>query len=105
MITAEFFRSCGTILGFEVSGHADFGEYGNDIACASVSSAVQYTANLITETFGFAAEISAENDAVVLKAESFGDSIIQKIFSGFIMQLELISQEFEGTIRIKFTEV
>lgn len=105
MIVAEFFEKKSAISGFKISGHADFDDYGKDIACASVSSAVQYTANLITEIFGFEAEVSAENNAVVLKTGTFEDRTLQKLFKGLIMQLELLSQEFEGTIKIKFTEV
>ena len=41
MIAARF-RSCGGVLcGLQISGHADFGDAGYDIVCASVSSAVQ----------------------------------------------------------------
>lgn len=105
MIIAEFFKKDGGISGFKISGHADFDQYGRDIACASVSSAVQLSANLITDVFGFKAEVSAENNSVVLKAVSFKDSTLQKLFDGLLMQLDLLSQEFEKTIEIRFTEV
>ena len=105
MIVAEFFRKNSEIIGFKIKGHARYGGYGKDIACASVSSAVMLTANMITESFGYEAEVSDENEAVVLKAELFGDGVLQKIFNGLIMHLEMLSQEFEGTIKIKFTEV
>lgn len=105
MIAAEFFLTDSVISGFKIGGHADYDEYGKDIACASVSSTVQHTANLITEVFGFDAAVSAENDTITLKTGAFGDSIIQKLFAGLVLQMKLLSQEFEGTIRIKFTEV
>lgn len=105
MIIAEFFKKDGEISGFKISGHADFDRYGRDIACASVSSAVQFAANLITDVFGFKAEVLAENNSVVLKAVSFKDSTLQKLFDGLLMQLDLLSQEFEKTIEIRFTEV
>lgn len=34
-----------------------------------------------------------------------GDIVLQKLYKAFIMQLELLSQEFNETIKIKFTEV
>jgi uncharacterized protein YsxB (DUF464 family) len=105
MIVAEFFRKNSEIVGFKIKGHAGYDEYGKDIACASVSSAIMLTANMITESFGYEAEVSDENEAVVLKAEFFGDGVLQKIFNGLIMHLEMLSQEFKGTIKIKFTEV
>ena len=60
MIVAEFFRKNGEITGFKVSGHAGYDMFGKDIVCAGVSSAVMMTANLVTEIFGFEAEVSAE---------------------------------------------
>jgi uncharacterized protein YsxB (DUF464 family) len=39
MITAEFYRtSDNKLIGFSVSGHAGMADFGQDIACASVSS-------------------------------------------------------------------
>ncbi len=105
MIVAEFFKKNGEIIGFKIKGHAEYDDVGKDIACASVSSAVMLTANMITDAFGYKAEVSDKNQAVILKAELFGDAVLQKIFKGLVMHLRLLSQEFKGTIKIKFTEV
>lgn len=105
MIIAEFSRKNGEITGFKISGHAGYDDYGRDIVCASVSSAVQLTANMITEIFGYDAEVSAEGDTVILKTTGSGEENLQKLFEGLRLQLDLISQEFKGTIKIKFTEV
>ena len=105
MIIAEFFGTESEIMGFKISGHAGYDEHGRDIVCAAVSSAVQLTANMITEIFGYDAEVSAEGDTVILKTTYSGEENLQKIFKGLLLQLECISQEFEGTIKIKFTEV
>ncbi len=105
MITAELYTADNMISGFKISGHAGYDDMGKDIVCASVSSAVQYTANLITEIFGYNADVSAHNNAVILKAVPFDDSILQKLFKGLIMHLELLSEDFKGTIKIKYTEV
>lgn len=105
MIIAEFFRKNGEITGFKVSGHAGYDESGKDIVCASVSSAVMMTANLITEIFGFAADVSAVNDTVTLKTDIFCDRVLQGLYKGLVMQTEQIAQEFNGTIKIKYSEV
>ena len=99
MIVAEFFENGGEIKGFKINGHAGYDDYGKDIACASVSSAVQMTVNAITDVFGFEADVSAQNKT------ASGDIVLQKLYKAFIMQLELLSQEFNETIKIKFTEV
>lgn len=105
MIVAEFFRKGGEITGFKINGHAGYDDYGKDIVCASVSSAVQLTANMITDIFIYQAEVSAENDTVILKTSILGDRTLQNLYKGFQMHLDLLSQEFKKTIQIKFTEV
>lgn len=104
MITAVFYKKDGKLSGFRVIGHAGYADYGYDIVCASVSSAVQLTANLITENFGISAEASAENDTVTLMvAETCEEA--SKIIDGLRMHLELLSEEFENTIITKISEV
>ncbi len=50
MICARFFRKNGSLSSVAaISGHAGFADAGEDIVCASVSSAVQLVANGITE--------------------------------------------------------
>ncbi|MEE0004451.1 MAG: ribosomal-processing cysteine protease Prp, partial [Ligilactobacillus ruminis] len=44
MINACLFRKDSRLSGFELSGHADSGEYGQDIVCAAISA---LTCNLI----------------------------------------------------------
>lgn len=105
MINAEFFRNNGIISGFKISGHALYDDFGKDIVCAAVSSAVELTANTITEIFGFDAEVSAENNVVILKTADSAEDNLQKIYRGFLLHLETLSEDFKGTIKIKFTEV
>ena len=49
MTTAKFLFSDDTIISFELSGHSGAGEYGEDIVCSAVSSAVYMAANTIIE--------------------------------------------------------
>ena len=104
MITAVFYKKGSHFSGFRVSGHAGYADYGYDIVCASVSSAVQLSANLITESFGVKADADAVNDTVTLKiAETCEEA--SKIIGGLKTHLELLSEEFESTIITKISEV
>lgn len=47
MITVKINRKEIKSLCIEIQGHANYAEYGNDIVCASVSTAAIMTANLI----------------------------------------------------------
>ena len=49
MTTAKFLFSDETVISFEVSGHSGAGEFGSDIVCSAVSSAIYMAANTIIE--------------------------------------------------------
>lgn len=99
MIQVHFFSSGEALTGFSVSGHAGYAPHGEDIACASVSSAVQLTANAITEILKLPADVSAEGDEVMLRLRSETDApAAQPFFEALRLHLELLSQEFEKTI-------
>ena len=80
MIRAEFFSKAGRLTGFSVSGHAGYADAGEDIVCAAVSSAVQLTANGITEVLGVKARVTAENDTVSLKMDSLPREDAETLF-------------------------
>lgn len=105
MTIAEFFKKNGELTGFKVKGHSGYSEQGSDIVCASVSSAVMLTANLITEIFGFEADVSAVEDTVSLKTDIPRDEVLQGLYKGLVMQLEEIAEEFNENLKVKFTEV
>ena len=105
MIRAEFYRgSSERLVGFRIAGHAGYAEYGQDIACASVSSAVMLTANTVTEAFKLPAEVRVDENEIYLKLKEPDDEG-DKLLLGLLTHLYIISDEFQGRIRITFTEV
>ena len=50
MIKIKFLKKNERIIYFEITGHANHGEYGEDIVCSSVSSVSQMTLNGLIET-------------------------------------------------------
>jgi hypothetical protein len=107
MTHAVFERKNGTLCGFTISGHTGFAEAGEDIVCAAVSSAVQFTTILITESFHEQAEEEAEDDGAVitvrLKTPDQGQG--SRILEGLWQHLNFLSEDYPGTITIKFLEV
>lgn len=109
MITAKFLSKEGKLIGFKVSGHADFSDFGNDIVCASVSSAVQLVCNTITEYFKSNAKVFVdENQGISLKLIDYSNS--NGVFSialieSFKLHLENLLEDFPKNIKIKITEV
>ena len=104
MIRAEFFCSGSSLTGFSVSGHAGFADPGEDIVCASVSSAVQMAANGITEILALKAEVTVEENRVSLslKAPSkMGEAFLQALR----LHLKLLSEDYPKTIILVNSEV
>lgn len=67
MINAVFYRKNGLFFGFSVSGHAYAGDYGHDIVCAGVSSAVMLTINTVTDFLSADASIRSGGNIIALK--------------------------------------
>ncbi|WP_105617956.1 ribosomal-processing cysteine protease Prp [Vallitalea okinawensis] len=49
MIHVKFYQTQEEIIGVEVSGHAEYAEYGQDIVCAAVSALVFNSINSVDE--------------------------------------------------------
>ncbi len=106
MVTARFYNSSDNkMLGFHVSGHAGFSDFGSDIACASVSSAVMLTANTITEVFKINAKVEVNENEILLKLLEDKDGNGDKLLLGLLMQMDLLSDEFPGAIKIVTKQV
>lgn len=104
MIRAEFYESQGKLKGFSINGHAGYAENGFDIVCAAVSSAVELTANLITDGFNIPAKVMAEDDTIICMVKSADDNS-EKLLKMLNVHLGFISEEFPNTIKITTTEV
>ncbi|MDE5792938.1 MAG: ribosomal-processing cysteine protease Prp [Oscillospiraceae bacterium] len=105
MIKAVFQKQNGKFCSCSIKGHADYADMGQDIICASVSSAVQLTANLITESFHEQADISAKNNIIkiCLKQVQTGNGAV--ILDGLFVHLQCISEEYPDNIKIQVSEV
>ncbi len=99
MICAEFYKKKGNYVGFCISGHAEFAEFGQDVICASVSSAVMLACNLLTENFGFSADVSLSENKISLSLNSHEDSAY-KILTALFTHLEIISSDYLDNVKI-----
>ncbi|MDE6730919.1 MAG: ribosomal-processing cysteine protease Prp [Oscillospiraceae bacterium] len=103
MIHAVFRRQNGKFCACSVQGHADYADDGQDVVCAAVSSAIQLTANLITENFQENASVSVEEvqDHNQIRISLGQDSPSgQIILEGLLTHLQSISEEFPDHIKI-----
>ncbi len=99
MIKYTFKRENGFIKKISVKGHALFGEYGSDIVCASVSTALIVTANAL-ETLGYKEQIYAkvEEGSFILEVYQT-DSIIEGLLSNLNYTLNELEAQYKSYIK------
>lgn len=104
MITVRFQQLGQKLVAFSVSGHAGYADRGQDIVCASVSSAVQLTANAITEQFHTAAQVAVEENRVSLRlpAQAGKESVL--LLEALKQHLAFLAEDYQNTIQIFVSE-
>ncbi|MBR1864678.1 MAG: ribosomal-processing cysteine protease Prp [Ruminococcus sp.] len=105
MIIADFVKDPGDrLVGFRVTGHAGYADFGEDVCCASVSSAVMMAANTVTDAFRIKADVAVdENDfRLTLGEDPQGNG--DKVLLGLMTHLYLIGEEFPGRIKVNVSE-
>ena len=105
MIHAEFLRGDNGLLGFCVSGHAGYADYGEDIVCAAVTSAIQLTANGITEVVNAPCELRAEQNEIMLKLSDDSNKIAVDFLSALEIHLSVLAESYPDNICLEFSEV
>ena len=101
MIRADFYKSYDErLLGFHVSGHAGLADECEDVACAAVSSAVMMTCNTVTDVFKLNAKVDVDENDILLKLVTDEKGEGDKLLLGLMLQLDLIGQEYPGTVKI-----
>ncbi len=101
MITARFKKDSDGYRSFSISGHAGCEQYGFDVACAAVSSAVQLTANGITEVAGVKAQVQVDKDTIgVTLPEGTPDECCNVLIGALHLHLNLLSEEYEDAISV-----
>lgn len=93
----------GSLCGFEVSGHAGYGEEGNDIVCSAVSSAVMLVCNTITDFFHADADVSVGENDIVLRLNN-SDVSSERLLESFLVHAQGISEDYPG-VRVEIRDI
>ena len=109
MITVTVTRSNGDPVGFTVSGHANMGEYGEDLVCAAVSAVVQTAILGITEVCHIPAGVSIEEGETVciLSKDASADEIQRAgiVINTMLTGLRSIQASYPKTLKFRNKEV
>ncbi len=109
MIPVTVTRENGNPVGFRVSGHANMGEYGEDLVCAAVSAIVQTAILGITEVCHIPAGVSIEEGETVciLSKDASADAIQNAgvVINTMIAGLRSIQASYPKTLKFRNKEV
>lgn len=101
MINVKIVKIGESLVGFDVRGHADDTKTaGEDIVCASVSSACYLVANTITDCIGIDANIKLEDGYMQLVIPVGNAANAQDILKGFAMHMEQIAEQYPENVQM-----
>ncbi len=105
MIKALFYRTRnGLLKGFLITGHANFSEYGRDVVCAGVSSAVSMCCNGVLQLTDEKIFVVKKAGMVELKTNS-KEKVVQSFLQALRMQICVLKKDYEKNIEFKELEV
>ncbi len=94
MTKATFYFDENVPYGFLISGHSGFAESGEDIVCASISSASFMVANTITEILKVNAKIDVNDGRMKLIVNKEQRHITKDILLGLKLHLESLAEQY-----------
>ena len=94
------------IIGFDAQGHSGYGEEGEDIVCAAVTSAVRLVEATVNDVMGLCASVKIrEKDAKIsfrlpggLSAPA--ESTCQNLLTGLMVYLTQLHDEYPENIEV-----
>ncbi|MCC7665862.1 ribosomal-processing cysteine protease Prp [Liquorilactobacillus satsumensis] len=105
MIKAHFLYTSKQICGFELTGHAESGEYGQDIVCAGVSALAISTVNGLQKLAKAQIELTADEEhggylKVSLDSAEKGNQAAALLLASFKLGMEEIATSYAKYIEI-----
>ncbi len=99
MIKAIYEADGDQYISLAVSGHAQYGEYGKDLICASVSSIMFGFMNAL-DALEENIEIKQLTDKIIVVNHS-SSQIVQNYFELVLMQLKTIEESYGDFIKVE----
>ena len=94
------------IIGFDAQGHSGYGEQGEDIVCAAVTSAVRLVEATVNDVMGLCAAVKVnERDASISLRlpgglASDAESTCQNLLTGLMVYLAQLHDEYPDNIEV-----
>ncbi len=106
MTTVTFLTEDARIIGFDVRGHSGWGESGEDIVCAAITSAVRLVEATVNDVMGLCAAVKVrEADASISLRLPGGlantaESTCQNLLTGLMVYLAQLHDEYPDNIEV-----
>ena len=106
MTTVTFLTEQARITGFDVQGHSGWGEAGEDIVCAAITSAVRLVEATVNDVMGLCAAVKVrEADASISLRLPGGlantaESTCQNLLTGLMVYLAQLHDEYPENIEV-----
>ena len=107
MIKITVYKNSDKIQGFTCIGHAEFGEYGEDIVCSAVSVLVLNTINSIEAFTDDRIQVNTEEEQGLIECKflSEPESATILLMNSMILGLQGILDDYQDYLELKFEEV
>ena len=106
MTTVTFLTEDARIIGFDVQGHSGWGESGEDIVCAAITSAVRLVEATVNDVMGLCVAVKVrEADASISLRLPGGlantaESTCQNLLTGLMVYLAQLHDEYPDNIEV-----
>lgn len=104
MIKACFKKKDDILFAVSLTGHSGFADYGEDIVCAAVTSAVQLTANALTEILHADARVLEDQSKIEIILNNPGTEA-ENHLKALLLHLNVICEDYSDNIKITISEV
>ena len=106
MTTVSFLVEQARIVGFDVQGHSGWGQEGEDIVCAAVTSAVRLVEATVNDVMGLCAavKVNERETSITLRLPgglaSDAESTCQNLLTGLMVYLAQLHDEYPDNIEV-----
>ena len=106
MTTVTFLTEDARIIGFDVQGHSGWGESGEDIVCAAITSAVRLVEATVNDVMGLCAAVKVREQDTAISFRLPGglaptaESTCQNLLTGLMVYLAQLHDEYPENIEV-----
>ena len=87
----------------EISGHANYDEFGKDIVCASVSSVIMTAVNSIMNIDNSSISYVDDGNKIIIKKLN-DNEIVDKLLNTMILILKDLEKQYKKNIKVESEE-